>query len=89
MGFFALLTAAHLLSRHRNEAQVPHLHPSEMDWIGFGVHIPGWFSPMATFLVVRSALFVSWKRGKRYAKVKNPVREHGASSMEKAIYTWG
>ena len=21
--------------------------------------------------------------------VKNPVREHGASSMEKAIYTWG
>jgi hypothetical protein len=22
-------------------------------------------------------------------RVKNPVREHGASSMEKAIYTWG
>jgi hypothetical protein len=22
-------------------------------------------------------------------KVKNPVREHGASSMEKAIYLWG
>ena len=22
-------------------------------------------------------------------KVKNPVREHGASSMEKAIYIWG
>jgi hypothetical protein len=21
--------------------------------------------------------------------VKNPVREHGASSMEKAIYLWG
>ena len=21
--------------------------------------------------------------------MKNPVREHGASSMEKAIYTWG
>ena len=24
-----------------------------------------------------------------FGKVKNPVREHGASSMEKAIYTWG
>jgi hypothetical protein len=26
---------------------------------------------------------------KGYLTVKNPAREHGASSMEKAIYIWG
>jgi hypothetical protein len=35
------------------------------------------------FLTIKTFLFIF------FGKVKNPVREHGASSMEKAIYTWG
>jgi hypothetical protein len=37
---------------------------------GFGVHIPEWFSPLATLLIVGSALFVSWKRRTRCVKVR-------------------
>lgn len=37
---------------------------------GFGVHIPEWFSPLATLLIVGSALFVSWKRRRRCVKVR-------------------
>jgi hypothetical protein len=32
---------------------------------GFGVHIPEWFSPLATSAIVGFALFVSWKRRKK------------------------